>query len=168
MAWRLVLRFVLMTLVFSTFSANADEASVRAAISKFAEGNGYASIESAIDALGATGDPLATNSLNALNDGLLVLRKDDGQIFITDAAGAKLIDPVTGETVGDAAGATLEKLKIKNSIRRKIAMALSGMTLLAKDRKVRLEAANTIFASADATQLSHRSKRQLRAKRMQA
>ena len=154
MAWRLVLRFVLMTLVFSTFSARADEASVRAAISKFAEGNGYASIEGAIDALGATGDPLATNSLNALNDGLLVLRKDDSQIFITDAAGMKLIDPVTGEAVGDVAGATLEKLKIKNSIRRKIATALSGMTLLAKDRKVRLEAANTIFASADATQLS--------------
>ncbi len=156
MAWRLALRFVLvaMAVVFSTLAARADEASVRAAISKFAEGNGYASIESAIDALSATGDPLATNSLNALNDGLLVLRKDDGQIFITDTAGAKLIDPVTGETVGDTAGATIEKLKIKNSIRRKIATALSGMTLLAKDRKVRLEAANTIFASADATQLA--------------
>ncbi len=155
MAWRLILRFVFLAMLLQcSLAARADEASVRAAIAKFAEGNGYASIEAGIDALGATSDPLATIALNALNDGLLVLRKDDSKIFVTNVGGTTLLDPVTGEAVGETAGATIEKLKIKNSIRRKIATALSGMTLLAKDRKVRLEAANTIFASADATQLT--------------
>ena len=67
------------------------------------------------------------------------LRKDDGKIFITDAGGSKLLDPSPAKPAGDAAGATIEKLKIKNSIRRKIATALSGMTLMAKDRHVRLQ-----------------------------
>jgi urea transport system permease protein len=147
------LLLMLAALVCTAGLGKADEASVRAAISKFAEGKGYVSIEAGIDALGATADPLAATALNALNDGLLVLRKDDVKIFVTDIAGTKLFDPVTGEAAGDAAGATIEKLKIKNSIRRKIAAALSGMTLLAKDRTVRLRAADTIFASADPTQL---------------
>jgi urea transport system permease protein len=155
MAFRTVTRLLLvlgMMVCMSGFS-RADEASVRSAIAKFAEGNGYQSIEAGIDALGATADPLAAAALNALNDGRLVLRKDDSKIFITDTSGAKLLDPVTGEAAGETAGASIEKLKIKNSIRRKIATALSGMTLLAKDRNVRLEAADTIFASADPTQL---------------
>ncbi len=155
MAFGLMTRVFLMLAMLLCMAGlgKADEAAVRAAIAKFAEGNGYASIEAGIDALGATADPQAATALNALNDGLLVLRKDDGKIFVTDAGGTKLMDPVTGEAVGEAAGATIEKLKIKNSIRRKIATALSGMTLLAKDRSVRMQAASTIFASADATQV---------------
>ncbi len=144
---------LLAMLVSMTGAGRADEAAVRAAIAKFAEGDGYTSIEAGVDALGATADPLAATALNALNDGMLVLRRDDGKIFVIDAGGAKLIDPVTGEAAGEASGAVIEKLKIKNSIRRKIATALSGMTLLAKDRSVRLQAANTIFSSADATQI---------------
>jgi urea transport system permease protein len=155
MALRLFLRFFLTVIVsIASLSAlRADEASVRLAIAKFAEGNGYQSIEAAIDALAATADPLAAPSLNALEKGLLVLRKDDGKIFITDASATKLLDPVTGEPAGETTGTNIEKLKIKNSIRRKIATALSGMTLMSKDRQVRLNAANTIFASADPLQL---------------
>ena len=144
---------LLAALICMAGSSHADEASVRAALAKFAEGNGYQSIEAGIDALGATGDSAAALSLNALSDGQLVLNKSDNKIYVLDAGGAKLLDPVTGEAAGEAAGATLEKLKIKNSIRRRIAAALSGMTLLARDRNVRLSAAQTIFASADGTQL---------------
>ena len=155
MAFRILTRvFLLLALLLcATGVGQADEAAVRAAIAKFAEGKGYASIEAGVDALGATADPMAATALNGLNDGLLVLRKDDGKIFLTDAAGTTLLDPVTGESAGEAAGAVIEKLKIKNSIRRKIAAALSGMTLMAKERSVRMQAASTIFASADPAQL---------------
>ena len=117
----------------------ADEAAVRAALEKFAEDNGYQSIESGIEALGATGDPAAALSLKALSEGRLVLSKADAKIYVLDASGTKRLDPVTGAPSGEAAAAPVEKLKIKNSIRRKIAAALSGMTLLSKDRNVRLQ-----------------------------
>ena len=147
LAFRFLL--VMMLAVAALSVAQADETSVRAAIDKFAQGDGYEAIDSAIDALQATGDPLAATALNALSDGKLVLRKDDSKIFVLDSTDTKLLDPVTGEAAGDVGTSTIEKLKIKNSIRRKIATALSGMTLMSKDKSVRLSAVETIFASAD-------------------
>ncbi|MGB8819302.1 MAG: urea ABC transporter permease subunit UrtB [Rhizobiaceae bacterium] len=135
-------------------AALADEDSLRAALSKFNEGEGYAAIEAGVAALGATGDPAAAATLNALSSGLLVRRKADGAIFITDAAGTKLIDPSTGADAGEAAPAEIEKLKIKNSIRKKIGTALSGMTLMSPNRAARLSAAETIFQSGDPAQLA--------------
>jgi urea transport system permease protein len=146
---------ILIVLAFAAANAAlADEAALRAALAKFNDGEGYAGIEAGVDALGATGDPAAAATLNALSEGLLVKRKSDGAIFITDASGLKLVDPVTGTDAGTTTAADVEKLKIKNSIRRKIGAALSGMTLMSPDRATRLRAAETIFLSADATQLA--------------
>ena len=134
--------------------ARADEAGVRATIAKFADAADYAAIEAVIAELGASGDPLAARSLNALSDGRLVVRVDDRAVLIAETVGAKemLVDPVNGDTVAEAAGVAVEKVKIKNSIRRSIAAALSGLTLMAKDPAVRLAAAEQIFAKPDATQ----------------
>ncbi len=87
-------------------------------------------------------------------NGLLVKRKSDGAVFIIDGSGAQLIDPATGADAGSAIASDFEKLKIKNSVRKKISAALSGMTLMAPDRATRLRAADTIFLSADPTQLA--------------
>ena len=146
---------VLVFIAFSAFNAAlADEAALRSALDKFNDGEGYVGIEAGVDALGATGDPAAAAALNALSEGLLVKRKADGAIFITDASGTKLIDPVTGANAGTATATDFKKLKIKNSIRKKIGAALSGMTLMSPDRATRLKAAENIFLSADATQLA--------------
>jgi urea transport system permease protein len=155
MTSRLLIRaFMTLAMIFCILqSVRAAEVDVRAAVAKFAEGRGYQSIEAAVDMLGATGDPAAALALNALSDGQLVLSKADSQIYVLDKAGIKLLDPVTGETADDVAGKTLEKLKIKNSTRRKISTALSGMTLLSRDRNIRLTATQTIFLTADANQL---------------
>ena len=66
MAFRMMTRVFLMMamLVCMAGIGRADEAAVRAAIAKFAEGNGYASIEAGIDALGATADPLAASRIS--------------------------------------------------------------------------------------------------------
>jgi urea transport system permease protein len=155
MTSRLLIRaFMTLAMIFCILqSVRAAEVDVRAAVAKFAEGRGYQSIEAAVDMLGATGDPAAAFALNALSEGQLVLSKADSKVYVLDKTGIKLLDPVTGETADDVAGKTLEKLKIKNSTRRKISTALSGMTLLSRDRNIRLTATQTIFLTADANQL---------------
>jgi urea transport system permease protein len=144
---------LLVLLLMCLIPAAADEAAVRAALGKLSADAGYPAIEAMIGELAASGEPKAALSLNALSGGKLVVRKDDGAVFILDAAGVNLLDPLTGEAAGEASGATLEKVKIKNSIRRKVAAALSGLTLMAKDKAVRLRAAETIFTTADVSQL---------------
>ncbi len=144
---------LIVLLLLCLIPASADEAAVRAALSKLSADAGYPAIEAMIGELALSGEPKAALSLNALSDGKLVVRKDDGAVFILDVSGAKLLDPVTGDEAGDASGAALEKVKIKNSIRRKIAAAMSGLTLMAKDKAVRLRAAETIFTTADVSQM---------------
>jgi urea transport system permease protein len=144
---------LILLLLICLIPAAADEAAVRAALGKLSADAGYPAIEAMIGELAASGEPKAALALNALSDGKLVVRKDDGSVFIIDAAGVKLLDPVTGEAAGQTAGATLDKVKIKNSIRRKVAAALSGLTLMAKDKAVRLRAAETIFTTADVSQM---------------
>jgi urea transport system permease protein len=149
---RLMLAIALLLWVGATASF-ADEAAVRAALAKLPADTSYPAVEKMIAELAAKGDPLAEPALKGLSEGRLVVRKDDGAVLLTDKGGTKLFDPVTGDEVGEAAGATIEKVKIKNSIRRSIAAALSGLTLMAKDARVRLRAAETIFTGADVSQL---------------
>ena len=155
MIFRALLRIVLFTALLSVglASARADEAAARAALGKLSADASYPAIEAMIGELAVSGEPRSALALNALSDGKLVVRKDGGAVFILDASGAKLLDPLTGEPAADAAGAALEKVKIKNSIRRKVAAALSGLTLMAKDKAVRLRAAETIFTTADVSQM---------------
>ena len=129
MNFRLCLR--LLAIVFVLFgspaASSADEAAVRTALRKLSADASYPAIEAMIGELAASGEPQAALSLNALSDGKLVVRKDDGAVFILDVSGAKLLDPVTGDEAGDASGAALEKVKIKNSIRRKIAAGFESL-----------------------------------------
>jgi len=146
--------FILIVLAI-TPAARGDETKVREIIARFATATDYSEIERVIDDLGALGDPLAALSLNALNDGNLVVRKDDSAVLVSESRGGKavLADPVTGEFVADAVGVAVDKVKIKNSIRRKIAAVVSGLTLMANDPAVRMAAAEQIFAKPDRGQL---------------
>ena len=142
--------FMSLAFVFAApLRAKSDEAQVRVTISKFANADGFSQIEAVIDEIAAMGDPLAIRALNALGDGTLV-SDGNSQVYIQTDSG--YADPVSGETV-DIAADGLSKVRIKNSLRRKIAAALSGMTLMAKDPGIREAAAQTIFSSSDATQL---------------
>jgi urea transport system permease protein len=94
-----------------------------------------------IQALATTGDPKVVPVLEALGEGDLYFRKSDNAVFLTKPAGANfsLIDPVTGETVGEEAKGALTKIKVNNNLRRAIRSALGGLTLLSPDRNVRLQ-----------------------------
>lgn len=144
--------FSAMVLVFIwTTTCLAEESSVDKVINKFGTAKGFSQIGKIIDELGKLGDPLAAPALRALNDGNLKIDPSDKSVVIVD--GENLLQPVTGEKISDAAGKSLKKIKIKNSLRRSISAALSGMTLRARDAGIRKQAAQTIFDSSDSDQL---------------
>ncbi len=150
---RLLFMFVVMaaTAILAAGPVRADEAALRAEIAKFADAKKFKQTQAVIDGIAALGDPAAATALNALSDGLLKVRKSDGAVFVIKGEGdpLELFDPVTLEAAGSAAEDELRKVKIKNSIRRQIADAVSGLTLRAKDPAVRFQAAATLFQRPD-------------------
>ena len=67
--------------------------------------------------------------LESLSDGDLYARKSDSSVFLTEKAGSdlKLIDPLTGEAVGQESKSNLSKIKVNNALRRTIRTALGGL-----------------------------------------
>jgi len=142
----------LLTLV-SAHGALAQEVDLRPIIAEFAEAKKFSDVEAVIEKLGETGDPRAGMSLSALSEGRLKVRTSDGSVFVVrDGA---TFDPVTGDKVdvGSDDPAAFKKVRVKNSLRRKISAVLSGLTLKSPSKARRLTAAATIFERADATAL---------------
>ncbi|MEM7303372.1 MAG: urea ABC transporter permease subunit UrtB [Pseudomonadota bacterium] len=136
-------------------TARADEAQLRSIIAEFATAKKFKQVEAVVKKLGETGNADAGRVLRALSDGNLKSRKDDGTVLIVTGKGSNLAlaDPVTGDAF-DAAGAKsgdFRKVKVKNSLRRKIAAVLSSLTLKSNRVETRLAAARTIFESSDAS-----------------
>jgi len=132
-------------------AASADEAALRAIIAKFAAVKGFPAIEAVVRELGATGDPTVEKALAALSQGDLSFRKSDAQVFIVKEAGSSvsLLDPLTGESVGEAKKSELTKVKVNNGLRGVIRDVLGTLTLGSADPAVRLAAAETMFRSPD-------------------
>jgi len=147
----LALTGLLALLLAVTGPVRADEAELRAVIAKFAEAKKFKQTEAVIDEIAAVGDPAAAPALDALSEGLLMVRESDGGVFVIrgqDEA-VELFDPLTMEPAGTAAENELRKVKVKNSLRRLIADVVSGLTLRAKDPAVRRQAAETMFSRPD-------------------
>ena len=103
--------------------------------------------EAKVNALAATGDPMVVPVLEALAEGDLYVRNSDNKVYLTKKKGSNyaLVDPASGESVGEETKSGISKIKVNNNLRRTIRSALGALTLLSPDRKVRLEAANTIL-----------------------
>jgi urea transport system permease protein len=112
-------------------------------------------LEDAIKTLAAEPGEVPAKVLGALGEGNLYVRKSDGQVFIAEEAGSalRLTDPVTGEAQGEAKKADLTKIRINNALRRAIRAAAGGSALASPDAAKRLEAAQAVFKSRDATAL---------------
>jgi urea transport system permease protein len=130
--------------------AQSDPETLRPLINELANGK-YSETEKQIGALVATGDPQVAPALEALSDGDLYVRKADGEVFIIKKAGKAyaLIDPLTLETVGEAAKREMDKIKVNNKLRRVIRSALGSLTLMAPDPTVRMAAAEAVFKAKD-------------------
>lgn len=150
------LQFALVTFCFLITVYATDlraEDDLRAMVNALGEGS-FSQTEKQVEALARTGDPKIVPALEALAAGDLYQRKSDKKVFFTkpDGGNLALIDPLTGEQVGEEAKGALTKVKVNNGLRRAIRAALGGLTLMSPDAGVRLQAAQTMLRapSADA------------------
>lgn len=111
--------------------------------------------ETLIGQIAATGDARVVPALEAFASGELYVRKADNLVFMTLAAGSNftLIDPLSGETVGEAPKAAVSKIRVNNNLRRVIRAAMGGLTLLSPEKSVRLSAADAVLKAPSAENL---------------
>jgi len=111
----------------------------------------------AVTALAQLGDARAIPLLEAMRAGSLYLRKSNQSMVIVEKAGSgyKLLDTVTGSTLGTAGRSEVKKIRVNNRVRRAIKAALSRLELLSPRRARRLAAAQAAigYSSAEMTVL---------------
>jgi urea transport system permease protein len=118
------------------------------ALQKFAA-DSFADTEAAINGVAVSGHPMAVAVVRALQEARLVFDPRTRKVYIRDSA-TRVVDPLTGSAVDPT---ELKPVRINNRLRRSIDAALGGMTLLAPDPARRLEAAQAVFKSREATVL---------------
>ncbi|MDB4273610.1 urea ABC transporter permease subunit UrtB [bacterium] len=150
-----VIALLLALLVAGLCVASADESALRQTIAKFATAKDFKATEAVARELAATGDPAVEKVLAALADGNLVVRKGDDAVLIGKETGAAvaLVDPLTGENLGEAPKADLTKIKVNNALRRVIRDLLGGLTLGSADPATRIAAADTMFRTPDSANI---------------
>ncbi|NBB48786.1 urea ABC transporter permease subunit UrtB [Rhizobium sp. CRIBSB] len=151
----MLIRFI--TLLFTFFALAAPsfaQGDPRDLINALGKAN-FKQAEELLGQIAATGDPRVVPALEAFAEGDLFVRKSDGAVVITKAAGSNLaaIDPLTGETIGEEPKGAFTKVKVNNNLRRAIRSALGGLTLLSPDKDVRLSAAQAVLQSPSAENL---------------
>jgi urea transport system permease protein len=120
------------------------------AVGKFANDE-FSDTEEAIGAIATSGNPLAYPIISALQDGRLMADPDTKKVYVTEPDG-KSIDAATGAPVAgvpDGAAA----VRLNNRLRRTVEAALGGLTLLSPDPAKRIQAAQSVFKTHDATML---------------
>jgi urea transport system permease protein len=109
----------------------------------------YSETDTAIAAIGASGNPLAAEVIEALQDGRLLFGADK-KIYIRKPPA--LIDASTGQPAAEPSGLT--PVRVNNRVRRAIEAAMGNLTLLSPDVGKRFEAAKAVFKSKDASMLA--------------
>ncbi|MCO5065342.1 MAG: urea ABC transporter permease subunit UrtB [Rhizobiaceae bacterium] len=131
--------------------AFADEAALKATLSKLAEAKSFPQIEAVVRELGASGDPAVGKALEALSEGDLYIRKSDNAVFIARESGAAMMlsDPISGEAAGEAQKSEVTKVRVNNALRRAVREVAGSLTLGAADPAQRLAAATALFQRPD-------------------
>ena len=144
----LVLAFAL--LLAGTIAAHAQ--GYEQALEKFAA-DSYGDTDAGVAGVAASGNPLAAQVIEALQDGRLLFNATDKKIYIKKLP-AGLIDAATGQAVTGGEPAGLSPVRVNNRVRRAIEAALGSLTLLSPDPAKRLEAAKAVFKSKDVSVLA--------------
>ena len=142
----IALVFALGLLLAGALGANAQ--SYETALAGFTK-DSFNDTDGAITAVAASGNPLALDVIQALQDGRLSYSGD--KVFIRDKAGA-IIDAATGKPAA-AAPTGLTMVRLNNRLRRTVEAALGGLTLMSTDPAKRYEAAQAVFKSREAAAL---------------
>src|SRR5881394_1658848 len=142
----IALVFALGLLLAGALSANAQ--SYEAALAGFTK-DSFNDTDAAIGAVAASGNPLALDVIQALQDGRLFFSGD--KVFIKDKAGA-ILDAATGKPAANAP-TDLSPVRLNNRLRRSVEAAMGGLTLMSTDPGRRYEAAQAVFRSREAAAL---------------
>ncbi|WP_234902540.1 urea ABC transporter permease subunit UrtB [Agrobacterium larrymoorei] len=142
---------LLFSLTASAFAQQSDPKPLIDALGKA----DFKEAETLVGQIAATGDARVVPALEAFADGDLYVRKSDSVVFLTKPAGSNftLVDPLTGESAGEAPKAAVTKIRVNNNLRRVIRAALGGLTLLSPQRGVRLSAADAVLKAPSAENL---------------
>ncbi|HZP74947.1 MAG TPA: urea ABC transporter permease subunit UrtB [Pseudolabrys sp.] len=105
-----------------------------------------------IEAVAASGNAMAPAVITALQQGRLLFDADAHKVFIKDAKSGQILDAATGKPIAPPPG-NIETVRINNRLRNVIEAALGALTLRSPDRGKRLEAAQAVFKSHEATAL---------------
>ena len=106
----------------------------------------------AINAVAASGNPLAAQVVEALQANRLQFSASDKKVFIKTKDGA-LLDAATGKPVAGAPPADIDNVRLNNRLRGVLDAAIGSLTLMAPDAGRRYEAAQAVFKSRDAAAL---------------
>jgi urea transport system permease protein len=112
----------------------------------------FADTDAGIAAVALSGNALAAEVIAALQDGRLLYSSEPKKVLIRTKSGA-LTDAATGQPVAGEPPANLKPVRLNNRLRRAVDAALGSLTLLAPDPAKRLEAAQAVFKSRDASAL---------------
>jgi urea transport system permease protein len=103
----------------------------------------------AIDAVVASGNPLAAPLLEALEDARLMFSAQEKKVYIK-TKDDKLLDAATGQPITTPPPDDIDAVVVNNRLRNIIDAAIGGLTLMARDPNRRYDAAQAVFKSHDA------------------
>src|SRR4051794_23474437 len=141
-------RLVGLLVVLALLCAGAHAATLDEALSRFSADD-YDETEAGIGEVAASGNAMAAQILDALQDGRLLYGADK-KVFIKDSSD-RLLDAATGRPVAGEAPPDLETVRINNRLRRTIDAAIGALTLLDPDPGRRFDAAQAVSKSQEAS-----------------
>jgi urea transport system permease protein len=137
--------------VFAALASVAQAGPYEDALSRFVTDD-FDDTTAAINGVATSGHPLAAAVIEALQDERLVFSAQAKTVFFRDKSD-QLIDAVTGQPVTAGTPSDLAPVQINNRLRRVIEAALGALTLMVGAPDKRLEAAQAVFQSRDASAL---------------
>jgi urea transport system permease protein len=129
--------------------AGAHAASLDDAVAHFTADD-YDETIAGIGEVAASGSPRAAIILQALQGGQLMFSAEKKIVLIQDDSN-KLTDAVTGAPVSGDPPADLDNVRVNNRIRGALDAALGGLSLFSADPNKRLDAAQAVFKSREAS-----------------
>lgn len=149
-AFRAVRMLVLSLLAVLLLLVPARAQSVEDLVRQLPDGS-FSDRAAVVSQLAATGDARLVSLLEALAAGDLNVVEETGAVVTLSGRGDPLdaTDALTGEGVGEVAKASVERIRVNNSLRRAVRAAIGQLTVMSPNRNTRLSAAGAMFQAAD-------------------
>ena len=142
---------VLLLVGLSPFSALSQEPI--AELVSALNADGYDAKLAAAARLVEAADPRTGSILQAMIDGSLFTRREDGAVVIAeplDGGGFALSDPLSGDALGEVGRRGARRISVNNQLRRQLRGLVAGLSLADPSRATRIAAIEAIVAAGDA------------------